>query len=164
MKLTEWLQAQIDREAEGTRKALEAVPVDKSDWTPHPKSMPLGRLATLVATMPSWVDMIANRDELDISTGEGAPGAAHSNADLLKMLDGALDSARKALAGTNDEELQKPWKLKWGEKVLLEQPRNVVIADTIAHLAHHRGQLTVYLRLNDCPVPAIYGASADSGW
>ncbi|HJW93595.1 MAG TPA: DinB family protein [Thermoanaerobaculia bacterium] len=164
MKLTEWLQAQLDREAEGTRKALEAVPVDKPDWKPHEKSMPLGGLASLVATMPSWIDMIVNRDELDIATGEGAPSKASSNAELVEMQQKSLESARKALAGTTDEHLTTPWKLKWGEKVLLEQPRNVVIADTIAHLAHHRGQLTVYLRLNDCPVPAIYGASADSGW
>lgn len=164
MNLTEMLKAQLEREAEGTRKALEAVPMGKNDWKPHAKSMPLGTLASLVASMPSWLDMIINREELDLGTGEGAPKPVQSTAELVAILDKSLDSARKALAGTNDEHLTKPWKLKWGEKVLIEQPRNVVIPDTFAHLAHHRGQLTVYLRLNDAPVPAIYGASADSGW
>jgi uncharacterized damage-inducible protein DinB len=164
MKLNELLLAQIEREAEGTRKALEAVPEGKNDWKPHPKSMALGSLASLVATMASWIPMIAERNELDIATGEGAQKPVKTTRELLEIHDTAMDAARKALSKATDEQLMKHWRLLWGQKVLDDRARHLIIADTISHLAHHRGQLTVYLRLNDKPVPAIYGASADSGW
>lgn len=164
MKLSALLLEQLEREAPGTRKALERVPERNYDWKPHPKSMPLGTLAALVATMPSWFAMIVDRDELDIGTGEGAPGAFHSNRDLVKMHDEALAAARKSLSGATDDQLMKPWRLLFNGKVLDDRPRYQFLADTIAHQAHHRGQLTVYLRLNDASVPAIYGASADEGW
>ena len=164
MKLNELLLAQLEREAAGTRKALEAVPEGKNDWRPHPKSMPLGSLAALVASMPGWVPMIAERNELDLATGEGAQKAVQSTRALLDIHEKAMDAARKALSKASDDQLMKSWRLLFGQKVLDDRPRYQLVADTIAHLAHHRGQLTVYLRLNDRPVPAIYGASADSGW
>lgn len=164
MKLNEMLLAQIERESAGTRKALEAVPEGKNDWKPHPKSMPLGTLAALVASMPGWVPMIAEKNELDLATGEGAQKAVKTTRELLEIHDKAMDAARKALSKASDDQLMKSWRLRWGQKVLDDRPRHLMIADTISHLAHHRGQLTVYLRLNDKPVPAIYGASADSGW
>lgn len=164
MKLNDMLLAQIERESAGTRKALQAVPEGKNDWKPHPKSMPLGSLAALVASMPSWVPMIAERNELDLSTGEGVQKAVKSTRELLQIHDNAMQAARKSLSSATDDQLMKSWRLLLGPKVLDDRPRHLIIADTISHLAHHRGQLTVYLRLNEKPVPAIYGASADEAW
>lgn len=163
MKLNELLLAQIEREARGTRESLERVPEGKDDWKPHAKSMPLGRLAVLVARMPSWTSLIIDGTELNLANTP-PPEATHTNKELVEIHEQSMEAARKSLSNTTDEHLMKPWRLLFGEKVLDERPRHLVIADTIAHLAHHRGQLTVYLRLNDQPVPAIYGASADSGW
>jgi uncharacterized damage-inducible protein DinB len=163
MKVKDSLLAQLEREAAGTRKALANVPEGRSDWKPHAKSMALGSLANLVARMGSWPALIVDADELDLSKPFPQP-VPSTNAELLDIHEQSLDAGRKALSRTTDEHLMKPWRLRFGDKVLDERPRHLIIADTIAHLAHHRGQLTVYLRLNDAPVPAIYGASADSGW
>jgi len=163
MKLNELLLAQIEREARGTRESLERVPEGKGDWKPHPKSMTLGRLAVLLAHMPAWTSMIVEGTELNLASTP-APELARTSKELVEMHEQSMEAARKSLSNTTDEHLMKPWRLLFGDKVLDERPRHLVIADTIAHLAHHRGQLTVYLRLNDQPVPAIYGASADSGW
>ena len=164
MKLNELLLAQLERESPATRKALEVVPEGKNDWKPHDKSMNLGTLASLVASMPSWFPMIAEMDELDIGTGEGAPKPVSTPKELIAMHDKAMQGARASLSKATDDQLMKNWRLLFRGKVLDDRPRHLIIADTIAHLAHHRGQLTVYLRLNGRPVPAIYGASADSGW
>src|SRR6266540_3205918 len=161
MKMTEMLLAQLEREASGTRKALERVPEGKNDWKPHPKSMPLGTLAALVASMPSWSALIVDRSELDLASGIGAQAPVKTNRELLQLHDQSLDAARKSLSKATDDHLMKSWRLLYGGKVLDDRPRHLILADTISHLAHHRGQLTVYLRLNDKPVPAIYGASAD---
>jgi uncharacterized damage-inducible protein DinB len=163
MKLNELLLAQIEREARGTRESLERVPEGKGDWKPHEKSMPLGRLALLIAGMPSWASMIIEGDELNLANTPPAQETKTSK-ELVEAHEQSMDAARKSLSNTTDDHLMKPWRLLMGDKVLDERPRYQFIADTIAHLAHHRGQLTVYLRLNDQPVPAIYGASADSGW
>jgi uncharacterized damage-inducible protein DinB len=163
MNVKDTLLAQLEREAPGTRKALANVPEGKNDWKPHPKSMPLGSLANLVASMASWVALIVDADELDLAK-PFPQQVPKTNKQLLEAHEQSLDAGRKALSKTTDDHLMKPWRLRLGEKVLDQRPRHLIIADTIAHLAHHRGQLTVYLRLNDAPVPAIYGASADSGW
>lgn len=163
MKITELLLAQLEREGRGTREALQRFPAGRTDWKPHPKSMPFGTLATLVAVMPSWVSTIVGADELDLGSRPG-PTPAESAAKLIEIHDQGLAAASEALSKTSDEHLLKSWRLRFGDKVLDERPRHLIIADTIAHLAHHRGQLTVYLRLNDQPVPAIYGPSADTSW
>ena len=163
MKLTELLLAQLERESKGTRDALTAVPEGKNDWTPHPKSMPLGRLAVLVATMPSWTALIVNEDKLDLAAGGPQPSATTTQ-ELLALHDKSLDTAREALAKVDDAHLMGSWKLMMGDKVLDDRARHLIIADTLCHHAHHRGQLTVYLRLNDRPVPGIYGPSADTSW
>jgi uncharacterized damage-inducible protein DinB len=163
MKMTEMLLAQFEREAPGTRKALERVPEGKNDWKPHSKSMPLGALSGLVARMPSWFDLMINQNELDLTKSE-RPSPAKTNRELLEVYDRAFQAGRKALSKTTDDHLLTHWRLLFGGKVLDDRPRHLIIADTFGHLAHHRGQLTVYLRLNDKPVPAIYGASADEGW
>jgi len=163
MKVKDSLLAQLEREADGTRKALANVPEGKNDWKPHAKSMPLGSLANVVATMPSWTALIVDADELDLSK-PFPRSIPKTRAELLQIHEQSLAAGRKALSATTDEHLMKPWRLRLGDKILDERPRHLIIEDTIAHLAHHRGQLTVYLRMNDAPVPAIYGASADSNW
>ena len=156
---------QLNREAELTRRALERVPNGKNDWKPHPKSMPLGQLAHMVATMPSWISMIIKQDEIDIKPKEGAGNGASRNLGsteaLLKALDKAVADAREAVSATTDRDLQTPWRLLEGGKIAVENPRYSFIMENFNHLAHHRGQLTVYLRMNDAQVPAIYGPSAD---
>lgn len=164
MKMTDLFVAQLEAEAGRTRRALERVPEGREDWKPHEKSMALGRLATLVATMPSWLPMIINRDDLDLNPPGGSSYSQRplrTSAELVQALDEAVAQARSALSATSDEQLLKPWKLLVAGSVVSEDPRHVVLRDTFAHLAHHRGQLTVYLRLNNVPVPAIYGPSAD---
>lgn len=163
MTIAELLLAQLEREIAPTRKAVERVPDGKPDWKPHPKSVPLGYLSSLVATMFGWIATMIESDHLDLAGGGGAPSATTS-AERLALFDQSVDKARRALANTSDEHLLKPWQLRVGGNVVDEKPRHVMIADTFSHLAHHRGQLTVYLRLNDQPVPSIYGPTADEGW
>lgn len=164
MKLTDLFTTQLEREAERCRKALTNVPEGRNDWKPHDKSMQLGYLSTLVATMPSWVAMAITQDELDLDPPGGSsfqPLQWSTREELIAALDDSVAKAREALAGTTDEHLMTNWRLLVAGQVVLEDPRHMVIVETFTHLAHHRGQLTVYLRLNDLPVPAIYGPSAD---
>ena len=164
MELKDLFLAQLEREAAVTRKAIERVPEGRSDWKPHEKSMELGRLASLVATMPGWLVLMIERDELNLddpSSDEFKTKVIPSKEAMLAALEECVKNARKSLEGTNEEHLKKPWKFTMGGKVLSEEPRHVMITDAFSHLAHHRGQLTVYLRLNEAKVPAIYGPSAD---
>jgi len=162
MKLTQLFRDELDREATRTRRALEHVPAGLDDWKPHPKSMPLGRLAGLVASMPSWVSLIIKQDELDINPPGGGQYQQPKTSELVQALDKHVMSGHDALKSTNDDFLLTTnWRLLAGGKVVMEEPRHIVLRDTINHLAHHRGQLTVYLRLNEATVPAIYGPSAD---
>jgi uncharacterized damage-inducible protein DinB len=161
--MTELLVAELDREAPRTRRALEQVPSGHDDWKPHQKSMPLARLAGLVASMPSWIPLIITQDELDL-TPPGGSGRYQqpSIGELLSAHEKQVAAAREALTQTTDDFLlTTSWRLKAGGKIVSDEPRHIVIRDTINHLAHHRGQLTVYLRLLDRTVPSIYGPSAD---
>jgi uncharacterized damage-inducible protein DinB len=165
MKLTELYLGELEREAPASRRILERVPEGRYDWKPHEKSMPMGYLATLVATMPSWIDMMVNQDQLDFAPkGPSAykPPELRTSRELVEAFDAALAKGRAALKGTTDEHLMTTWKLLAGGRVVQEQPRYMAIGDGVLnHWAHHRGQLTVYLRLNDAPVPSIYGPTAD---
>jgi uncharacterized damage-inducible protein DinB len=165
MKMTDVFLEQLDKEATRTRRTLERVPEGRDDWKPHDKSMPLGRLAMLVAQMPSWIGMIIGQDQLDVRPPAGASNIdqrpLRTSRELVEAHDKGVKDARAALAGVTEDQLMKPWRLLAGGKVMNEEPRHVVLRDTFMHLAHHRGQLTVYLRLTGQPVPAIYGPSAD---
>ena len=162
MKMNETLLAQVERETASTREAVSRVPDGKDDWKPHPKSMQMGYLTSLVATMFGWIAMMVDSDHLDLAAGNRP--SASTSAERLALFDKSVADARRALSSTTDEHLLKPWQLRMGDKVLDEKPRHIMITDTLSHLAHHRGQLTVYLRLNDQPVPSIYGPTADEGW
>jgi uncharacterized damage-inducible protein DinB len=167
MKLSELMLAQLEREVATSRLALQRVPEGHNDWKPHEKSMPLGYLASLVATMPSWIVSMVKQDGLDLKSPEAAkfkPLGWKKREELLVALDAAAAGAREALQGASDEHLLTPWKFMVGGHVMSESPRHVMITDSVfSHLAHHRGQLTVYLRLNEASVPALYGPSADEG-
>ncbi len=164
MKLTEFFRAELDREVERSRKALEQVPDGKYDWKPHDKSMIFGYLADMVATIPMWITMEINLDELDIAPpeGQGMKQERKETKDaLLQALDKTAADARAALGNTTDEHLMTKWKLLAGGNVVWQGTREEVIQDTINHWTHHRGQMTVYLRLMGAKVPALYGPSAD---
>ena len=163
MTLTRMFLAELEREAPRTRRALEQVPLGRDDWKPHPKSMALGRLAGLVAGMPSWINLIIEQDELNLTPPAGQENYQQPTTDqLVATHDAHVQKARDVLSRTNDEFLLTTnWRLLAGGKVVANDPRHVVLRDTLNHLAHHRGQLTVYLRLNDRTVPSIYGPSAD---
>jgi uncharacterized damage-inducible protein DinB len=165
MELKQMFLAQLEREAAAARRTVERVPEGNNDWKPHEKSMPLGYLAALVATMPGWAEFMINRDELDLndpSSEEFKSKAFGTKAELLKKFEDGLARSRKALSDTTEEHLLKPWRFSMGKQLLFEGPRYQALSESLfCHLAHHRGQLTVYLRLNDANVPAIYGPSAD---
>src|SRR5262245_53399743 len=161
MPMNESFRAQLDDEVKRTRGALEAVPEGHDDWKPHDKSMPFGRLAMLVARMPSWVSLIVDRDDLDLGGSNVDTKPLRTSQELVAAMEEGAAQGRASLAKATDDHLMKPWKLLVGGKVVSEQPRHIVLRDTFSHLAHHRGQLTVYLRMNGAPVPAIYGPSAD---
>ena len=168
MKMTDLFLDELAREADATRRTLERVPSGRADWKPHAKSMSLGRLSTLVASMPSWIATMVNRDELDMrpAGGEGyvPPPELRTSNELVASLESHVSNAQEALQRTNDQHLMTPWRFLVAGRVVSELPRYQMIRDAVFnHLAHHRGQLTVYLRLNDAAVPAIYGPSADEG-
>lgn len=165
MLLKKFFLEQLEREAAASRKAIERVPEGQNTWKPHDRSMELGYLSSMVATMPGWLALMIERDELDLNDPTGATfrtKSVESRAELLRLLDEGLADSRKALENTSEAHLNTTWRLKMGDQVLTEGPRYAMIADgALSHLAHHRGQLTVYLRLNEAKVPAIYGPSAD---
>jgi len=164
VKITELYLALIEREGEANRHALERVPEGKNDWKPHEKSMELGYLAALVAVMPAWLAMMIESDSYDLADKDPRfqPEKHASTQALLATADRSLALAKQALRNASDESLMKGWELKWSGQKLSEDPRWMAIANgALTHMAHHRGQLTVYLRLLGAKVPAIYGPSAD---
>ena len=154
---------EFDHEMENTRKSLERVPEDKTSFKPHAKSMTLGALATHLATINHWAEAILGLDSFDVSTAPPNP-ELKSRAELLAAFDKNTASARKAIADATDAHLLKPWTLTAGGKTVFTMPRVAVVRSFLLnHTIHHRAQLGVYLRLNDVPVPSIYGPSADEG-
>jgi uncharacterized damage-inducible protein DinB len=150
---------EFEQEMTTTRRLLERVPSDKAEWKPHPKSFPLGHLAQLVAWIPGWVANTASEAELDLAK---APAYTFEKTEaLVAMFDKNVRDAVKALAAMTPADLDATWKLTRSGQVFWEQPRRVVLRNHVNHLSHHRGQLTVYLRLLDVPLPPIYGPTAD---
>lgn len=165
MNLKDFFIDELEREGALTRKALERVPDHKTDWKPHEKSMPLGYLAMLVAKMPAWVAMTIDYDEFDIKSPAAeaySPKAVPTAGELVEACDKNIAWGMASLKKTTSEHLEKPWKFIVAGHLVSQDPRYVVLRDSVFnHLAHHRGQLTVYLRLNDAKVPSIYGPTAD---
>ena len=164
MQISEMFLMELDREADRCRRALEQVPDGKYDWKPHDRSMAFGPLVAMVAMMPSWIALGINQDELDLQPVDGPkykPARMESSAELIRALEKSVADARAALEKTNDAHLMTSWKLLVAGKTVMETPRYVMMRDTMNHLAHHRGQMTVYLRLMGATVPALYGPSAD---
>jgi uncharacterized damage-inducible protein DinB len=161
------LLPEFDHEMATTRKTLERVPEDKFDWAPHQKSMKLGQLASHIADMPSWGTVGLKQDSMDLAPVGGAPYQpfqAASRAQVLERFDKNVAAARAAIADTDDPGYMKPWSLLRSGQTLMTMPKVAVVRSfMINHIIHHRGQLSVYLRLNDVPVPSIYGPSADEG-
>ena len=167
MALKDALLPEFDHEMANTRKTLERVPDDKLDWKPHSKSMAMGGLATHLSNLPTWANYTIARDSLDLAP-EGKPlpsaPAVKSRSELLEVFDSNVAKARAAIAGASDEDLFKPWTLQHNGKQILTLPKVAVLRSFVMnHNIHHRAQLGVYLRLNDIPVPSIYGPSADEG-
>ena len=153
---------EFDQEMAATRRLLERVPGDRVTWKPHPKSFALGHLAQLVAWMPGWITQTLRETELDLATGTGY--SFESTETLVKVFDDNVRGAREALPAVVGDALAVEWTLKHGERTLMSMPRGAVVRMHMSHLAHHRGQLTVYARLLDVPVPSIYGPTADERW
>ena len=165
MALSDALLPEFDMEMANTRKTLERVPTDKLDWTPHAKSMTMGGLATHLSNIPSWTNYTIDQDSLDLAPG-GVPmpqaTLVTSNEELLKTFDDNVVKARAAIASASDGELFKTWSLQRDGNTLMTLPKVAVLRGFVMnHNIHHRAQLGVYLRLNDIPVPSIYGPSAD---
>lgn len=165
MALRDAILPEFDFEMASTRKTLERVTDATLDYQPHEKSYTMRQLASHLANIPSWTPMTLTKDELDFGAPEMenfATPQARSNAELLSLFDKNVAEARKVIEATSDDEFHKPWTLREGEKVYFTQPRIGVLRGFIlSHSIHHRAQLTVYLRLNNLPVPSIYGPSAD---
>jgi uncharacterized damage-inducible protein DinB len=162
MRLIDPSIMELDREASSTRKMLERVPEGKLDWAPHPKSMTLGKLATHVATLPSWSNSLKD-DGFDVGVNSvGVPPAPPTTAGLLALFDKTIADAKVALSALDDARAMGLWTLSMKGKTVFSMPRLAVVRMMILnHSVHHRGQLSVYLRLLDVPVPGMYGPSAD---
>ncbi len=155
---------ELDNEAKVTRTVLERVPKDKFDWKPHEKSMTFGRLASHVAEMFGWTKETLKSDVLDFSTMEYTPFEPKSNEDLLAFFDDHIAKAKAIISETSDETFLTNWTMRNGDQEYFTLPKVAVMRSFVMnHIIHHRGQLSVYLRLNDIPVPSLYGPSADEG-
>ena len=159
MSMSDTLLPEFDQEMATTRRVLERVPGDKGEWKPHVKSFSLGHLAQLVSNMPGWITQAIQETSLNLG---GFSGYSYEKTEtLLENFDKNVREARAAIAASKDADYAVDWSLKAGDRVLFTMPRGAVVRQTISHLSHHRGQLTVYLRMLDIPIPSIYGPTAD---
>lgn len=162
MTIAQTLLTELDQEMAATRRLLERVPSDKGPWKPHAKSFPLGHLAQLVSSMPGWMTRTIRGIDIDLTKG---PGYTFEKTEtLLADFDRHVREVREALSSATDEDFDLMWSLRMGERILFSAPRGVVVRQHISHFVHHRGQLTVYLRLIDVPIPSMYGPTADEPW
>ena len=167
MSLSKALLPEFDHEMANARRTLERIPDDKFAWKPHERSFAMGELATHIANMLTWVVHTIERDSLDIAPPDAPKLRASlitSQKELLDTFDQNLTAARAAIEGASDEHLFQPWTLLSGGEKVFTLPRIAVLRSAVMnHIIHHRGQMSVYLRLNDIPVPSLYGPSADEG-
>jgi uncharacterized damage-inducible protein DinB len=162
MAMIDLLLAEFDHETRTTRKHLERLPADRLDWRPHEKSFTARALASHIVECVSWARSIIGSDEFDFDPAAYKPYIAASVPDLLKAFDDSVAEGHHALTAAADGDLMRPWRLKMSGKVRFEKPKAIVLRDfTLSHLIHHRGQLSVYLRLLEVPVPGSYGPTAD---
>ncbi len=154
--------SELDVEMPTTRRLMERVPGEKAAWKPHVKSFPLGHLTQLIALMPGWIAHTVRETSVDLATFGGY--SLETTETLLAEFDRNVKEARAALAGARDEDFLVPWTLMSGGRTLMTLPRIAIMRQNINHLVHHRGQLSVYLRLLDVPIPSIYGPTADEKW
>ena len=150
---------ELDAETKSSRKCVERIPPELFKWKPHEKSMEMGYLALLVAEIPRWIKTMIEDSEIDFATFKHFP--ATTTEDLVKQFDENIEGARNALQNVSNEELDKPFALKTNGQTIFSSPKKENVSSTINHWVHHRGQLTVYMRLNNINVPSIYGPSAD---
>lgn len=165
MRIADMILPEFEQEMAGTRKTLERVPDDKLDWKAHPKSNTIGWVAAHLAEIPGWVEGTLTQDSWDINPVNGEPyrtPVLGSRQEILAVFDAGVESAKKAIAATSDEDFMKEWSLLSGGTPIITMPRlGILRSFVINHAIHHRAHLCVYLRLNDIPVPALYGPSGD---
>lgn len=162
MSIADTLLPEFDQEMAATRRVIERVPDDDPEWKPHPKSFCMAHLAQLLSWMPGWIGQTLTSRELELSTA-GSYDLKPTQT-LLEDFDENVRTARAAITAAEDADYDVPWSLKMKGEVLFTLPRGAVVRQHISHLSHHRGQMTVYLRLRDVPVPSIYGPTADEPW
>lgn len=162
MSIARGFLEELDVEMPTTRRLLERVPGDRPDWKPHPKSFSVAHLAQLVARMPGWLTHTMKQTTLDLGSFQGYSN--EKTATLVAEFDRNVAEARQVLGDAKDADFMVPWSLRRGDQVFFTLPRLAVMRQNINHLVHHRGQLTVYLRLLDVPLPSIYGPTADEKW
>jgi uncharacterized damage-inducible protein DinB len=164
MRICEAVLPEFDQEMVNTRKTLERLPEDKLGWKPHEKSMTLGRLAGHVVELVGWANTTITTDSLNVTMDKYQPIVATSRQQILELFDKSVKESRAAIAGASDEHMLQPWTLLFNGKTVFTMPRAAVLRmSCFNHIIHHRAQLGVYLRLNNVPVPALYGPSADEG-
>ena len=164
MTIGKALAAELQQEAEATRKILQRLPEDKFDWKPHEKSMTLHQLAAHVIEMISWTPPTLTQPGIDFATMDYKPAVYETTAAMLEAFEKNLSEATELLSNVSDQDLMQTWSMRNGETLYFEMPRTIVMRSFVMnHIVHHRGQLSVYIRMLDVPVPAIYGPSADEG-
>jgi uncharacterized damage-inducible protein DinB len=162
MAINQGFIAEVEQEALATRKMLERIPPETFPWKPHEKSMSMQRLSVLVADMFGWLQFMIDEDELDFAKGYEMPDPK-STEELVQFFDKRLQDGLKSLKNAGDDVFSKRWTLRRGENIFMESSKLDVVRQTINHMVHHRGQLSVFMRLRDIPVPPIYGPTADEG-
>ncbi|MBS1816240.1 MAG: DinB family protein [Acidobacteria bacterium] len=162
MKIADLLLADYDHEIENTRRTLALIPADKGDFKPHEKSMPMGRLAEHTARMGEFGNMVMNTEDMDLATAKWPEFHFNGPEQLLKHLQESSSQLKQTLNAMSDEDLEKVWTMRFGNKIIIQAPKYLVFRTMfLNHLVHHRAQLGVYLRLLNLPVPGLYGPSAD---
>ncbi len=162
MSIAESMVAEIGHEAATTRRLLERLPEQHFGWKPHEKSMTLGRLAGHIAEIPGWISTIVEKDEFDVAASGRTPAVHKTRAEVIQLFDANVAKITEVLKRQTDQRMMAPWRLKKAGQLIFELPRVAMVrAMGMTHVVHHRGQLSVYLRLKDVPLPSIYGPTAD---